>query len=95
MKPTKAELKRAREMSEVSWELANKCLDVLPPSDLSLCGLTLMHLVAVWLRAVDEEKRGATYMHWLDMLHQHLDQGEVLHIKSIVEPIEGQSEMVH
>ena len=84
-----------KDMNEASWRLANDCLDLLPCDDLPMTGLTLIHLIAVWLAAVPEGARPATYVHWLEMLHDQLDRAGVIKIHSTLEPIEERSEAVH
>jgi len=84
-------------MNKAAWALARQCLDVLPPEDIGLSGLALMHIIVTWLAEVPEKKRPSTYVQWMDMLHKQLVAAEVLLIRSEIEqvPITEASEAVH
>jgi hypothetical protein len=93
MTSDQAEIKR---LAKVSWELANNCLDILPAHDLSMTGLALVHLVAVWLNAVPEVERVSAYMKWLDTLHVQLDANSVLSVTAVTAALdEPPSQAVH
>jgi hypothetical protein len=86
-----------KELSAASWELAEACLDILPRDNFAVSGLAIIQLLTVWLAAVPEDQRVQTYMYWMDMLHKHLNQNEVMQIKAVVEavPVSELSETVH
>lgn len=84
-------------MNKTAWALARECFDVLPPEDVVLSGLALMHMVVTWIAEVPEERRPQIYMQWMDMLHRQLNCAEVLYVRTEIEkvPITEPSEAVH
>jgi hypothetical protein len=79
----------SRDTNDEAWELACQCFDLLPPENLTVTGIALVHMVAVWLRAFSDDARAGAYMTWLDTLHHQLTENEILKIRT--ELIEGQA----
>jgi hypothetical protein len=80
---TEEELTKTRQIVDVSWKLANDCLDILPASDLAVTGYALVHLVSIWLNAMPEEGRVKVYLKWLENLHVQLRINGVLNAEVI------------
>lgn len=91
----KQKVERLKALDAASWELAGACLDILPADDLAKSGLTIIHLVSVWLNAMPEDKRALAYMQWLEILHKNLERRGVMKIHSAIEEIEVPDETVH